>query len=130
SPRMDRPGAQTGMNGINLAELAVASGTAGGSFGLVFVAVRWTANFIAGRMDKRQEHIDAATKELIDALRSDVVDLRTRVVSAEQQLRECQKQHGEARAEVMELRAMMKGLGDARQHAQLIVSSEKKVAKG
>lgn len=118
------------MNGFNLAEIAVASGTAGGSFGLVFVAVRWAANFIAGRLDKRQEHIDAATKELIDALRSDVVDLRARVGVTEEQLRECQKQHADSRREVMELRGLLEGQGRAAQHAQLIIADEKRKAKG
>jgi chromosome segregation ATPase len=111
----------------------MAGGTAGGSFGLVFVSVRWAANFFAGRLDKRQDHIDVATKELIDGLRRDVSDLRSRVASTEEQLRECQKQHADARKEVMELRGMMQGYGDANQNAQRIIALdaiERKEAKG
>lgn len=113
-----------------MAEVALASGTAGGSFGLVFVTVRWLATFIAGRMDKRQDHLDEATRELIDGFRRDVADLRARVTSAETQLRECERKHSESEAKVMQLEAMLAGFGDARQHAALIVASEKKEAKG
>lgn len=117
------------MTGLDLAEVAMASGTAGGSFGLVFVAVRWFANFMAGRLDRRQDHIDIATKELIDGLRRDVSDLRERVTLTERQLRECERKHSESEARVMQLEAMAAGMGDARQHAALIVASEKKDAK-
>lgn len=124
------------MTGIDFAQLAVASGTAGGSFGLVFVAVRWTANFIAGRMDKKEAQIDAGTQHLIEHLREQVTilvgdcrELREWRGKAEDALRECERRHAESEAEVMRLKAMMQGYGDARQLVQ-IEQSAGKVIKG
>lgn len=124
------------MTGIDFAQLAVASGTAGGSFGLVFVAVRWTANFIAGRMDRKEAQIDAGTQQLIEHLREQVTilvgdcrELREWRGIAENSLRECERRHAESEAEVVRLKAMMQGYGDARQLLQ-IEESAGKIIKG
>lgn len=121
------------MNLTDFAQLAVAGGSAGGMFGLVFVFVRWTANFIAGRMDRREARLDAGMIGLIDGLKAEIArlsgeckDLRTAVAKHGDELTECRKKHAESEAEVMKLKAMLAGFGDARQHAQLIVSAEKK----
>jgi hypothetical protein len=113
------------VTGIDFAQLAVASGTAGGSFGLVFVAVRWAANFIAGRMDHKEAVVDAGTQRLIDRLEKQVDGLIERMERVDADLAECKRLHAESEADRMRLNALLQGYGDARQHAQLIVSAEK-----
>lgn len=101
----------------------------GMSFGFSFLVVRWFASFIAGRMDKRQEHLDEATRELINGLRTDVKELREWRSRAEAELIECERKHSQSEAKVARLEATLAGFGDARQHAQLIVASEKAQSK-
>lgn len=120
------------MTGIDLLQLAVAGGSAGGSLGLVFVAVRWTANFIAGRLDKKEAALDAGTQQLIEHLRQQVTilvgdcrELREWRAEAEKDLRECERRHAESEAEVMRLKATMQGYGDARQLAQIKAAADK-----
>lgn len=114
-------------------ELLAASGSAGAGFGFMFLVIRWLANFIAGRMDKKEEHLDAATKRLFDGmeqqiegLRSECKDLRERVSEHGRELADCRRKHAESEAEVMQLKALLQGQGDARQIAQLIIADEKK----
>ena len=97
------------MTGIDFAQLAVASGSAGGVFGLVFVAVRWTANFIAGRLDKREAQLDAGTRLLIEQLQTQVVDLLSRVAKIDRELEECRDEHAKAHAELALLRREVQG---------------------
>lgn len=92
----------------------------GASFG--FFVVRWLLSFIAGRVDKREAQIDAGTKSLIQLLQNQVNELASQVTKFRADLDECKRQHDEARREVMELRGLLQGIGDAREHAQLIVS--------
>jgi Mg2+ and Co2+ transporter CorA len=98
--------------------------------------IAWLMVFFTGRHDKREEHLDAATREIIEALRDDVRGLRERVSAAETALLECQRKHAEterknaeSEAKVLKLEAMLAGLGDARQHAALIVAAEKQEAR-
>lgn len=131
------------MTSFNLAELAVASGSAGGVFGVVMVAVRWTANFIAGRIDKKEATVDAGMTKLIadlneridmisksematrEELRRDRAEFRAYQIETDKQLSECRRKHGESEAEVMQLRSMLQGYGDARQLAQMNASADK-----
>jgi hypothetical protein len=115
---------------LDLAQLAIASGTAGGSFGLVFVAVRWSANFIAGRMDRKEAHLDAGTQRMIDRLEKQVEALLERVTRIDEDLAECKRMHAESEADRMRLRAMLQGYGDARQVAQLKVAADRAIEKG
>lgn len=124
------------MNDLPITELLLATTSGGLSIGvgiyaarMMGAAFRWTVEFFTGRQDKRQAHIDSVTRELIDALREEIGGLRERVAAAERALRECKDQHSEANAKVLKLEAMLAGLGDARQHAQLIVAAEKKRVK-
>lgn len=112
-----------------MAQLAIASGTAGGSFGLVFVAVRWSANFIAGRMDRKEAHLDAGTQRMIDRLERQVEALIERMTRIDEDLAECKRMHAESEADRMRLRAMLQGYGDARQVAQLKVAADKVAEK-
>lgn len=121
------------MTGLSLVQLAVAGGSVGGSLGLVLVAVKWTANFIAGRIDRSQARLDEGTQQLIEHLREQVTilvgdcrELREWRASAEKGLRDCERRHAESEAEVMRLKATMQGYGDARNIAQLQVAADKR----
>lgn len=103
-----------------------AGAAAGGSFGVI----KWVAEFVAGRVDKRAAAIDAGTLFLIQQLRAEVARLGARVDTLEVDLAECQNKHAEADARVMQLEAMQRGMGDARAHAQLIVSAERLEQRG
>ena len=82
--------------------------------GVGFFTVRWLVVFMAGRWDKREEHIDKVTRELIDQLRQQVADvlasnkaLTDRVDKAEAALRDCLSKHATSEAEIAHLTAMM-----------------------
>jgi hypothetical protein len=126
----------------------VAVGTAGGfSLGVGLAFCRWLLIFAAGRQDKREAQIDEATQRLISGLerrldeetksrkaegeRRDKVEeeLRGELGEVKKALDECQRQHADARRELMELKGLTKGLGDAKQHAALIVAAEKQEAR-
>jgi len=99
-----------------------------GAGGIYFL--RWLMTFVAGRYDKREAHLDDATQRLFDRMEKQINGLTHRVENTERELKHCHEQHAEAKAEVMELRAMMQGYGDARQAAALIVAADKREAKG
>lgn len=107
-------------------------GSAGFGLGFSFLVVRWLATFIAGRMDKKEEQLDAGMQRLfsgmeqeIERLSGECKDLRARISEHGRELADCRRKHAESEAEVMQLKAMMQGHGDARQYAQLIVAAEK-----
>lgn len=129
--------------GNDFGSLAVASGAAGGTFGLTFVAVRWCANFIAGRLDRKEDRLDAdiaslinGLKDRVDALTKSERELRTAAATdreefrkyqreTDEQLQDCRRKHAESEAEVIKLRAMLQGYGDARNLAQMNVAADK-----
>lgn len=96
---------------------------AGGGAGFFFV--RWLFEFLGGRMDKRADRIDAGTDKLISLMQAEMKRLSERVDGLEEDLRDCKRRHAESDAEVMRLKAILQGYGEAREKAQLIVSSEK-----
>lgn len=102
--------------------IATTTGGFGASVGFFFV--RWLAIFTAGRWDKREAQLDAGTKLLIEQLTGEVRRLSDRLEAVEHDLAECKKKHAETESELMQMRAANLGFGDARQHAQLIVSEE------
>ena len=136
------------MNGIeSVIQNAETWGSAGVGAGVGFFFVRWLAVFFAGRWDKKEEQIDAATRQIIETLRIENTRLSEaekqtraemsvmreeftqRFNSFEEALRQCERRHAEGEAEIMRLKAVIQGAGDARQHASLIVAAEKKDAK-
>lgn len=114
------------MTFTDYAQIAVGGGTAGLSFGALFVAVRWCANFIFGRLDKKEAHIDAGTQRLFERLEKRLDAEITRGDRHELELRECQDRHSECEARVKQLEATFQGYGDAREKAALIVAAEKR----
>jgi hypothetical protein len=116
--------------GIEGFETAASWGASGFGAGLGFFFVRWLAIFIAGRWDKKEAHLDAATKLLIEQLQVQVKSLIERLTYIERDLAECKRMHAQSEADRLRLEAMLQGIGDARQHAALIVADEKRKDKG
>jgi len=115
------------------------SGVGGFGLGFSFLVVRWLATFIAGRVDKKEEHIDTVTRELIEALQQQVNrlsqaerDLRAEFTSyrrdTDERLQDCQRKHAESEAEVMRLKAIMQGRGDFNNEMQAATVAAKKAA--
>ena len=115
-----------------LAMLAYGGGTGVGiAVGLQFM--KWLLTFVAGRMDKQQEHIDAGMRSLIEGLRAEVDRMKVEAIQDRQEiaevrieLRDCERKHSESEAKVAKLEAMMQGYGDAKQLAALQAAADKK----
>lgn len=93
-------------------------GAGGAGAGVGFFTVRWFAVFMAGRWDKREEHLDATTRELIDQLRKQVSDLvasnaelRERVAVTDERLNDCLRKHIASDLEIARLRALVEQNG-------------------
>ena len=100
---------------------------------MAFFITKLVLDTFLGRIQHRESAVDAGTQRLIEGLERRLEqestrydDLDRRLEAFRVDLDECRKKHLEAESEVMRLKAMITGLGDARQHAQLIVSAEKK----
>lgn len=124
----------TGGN-VNSAEAAIALLYGAGTGSGIIVSMRffqWLIGFRAGRLDKQQEHVDAGMtalmqnfREEIDRLKTDRDTDRREMADMREKLRQCEEQHAEARAEVMELRAMLQGYGNVRNEAQKLIAADK-----
>lgn len=125
--------------GVALSTLAY-SGMGGAGLGFSFLVVRWMASFIAGRSDAQAAHIDAATARLIEGLERRLdqeIETRRQLEAATQEelrelrleLAECNRRHADAEEEVSRLKGLILGVGDARNHAQLIIAADKQAAK-
>lgn len=122
---------------------AVYGGTAGVGLGLALAFVRWLAVFIAGRQDQKEAHLDAGTARLIAGLERRIAEmteregLRERHLAereaawdrwreeVEQELADCRRRDAEKDGEIMRLRAILQGYGDAKQLAQLQIAADK-----
>lgn len=105
----------------------------GGGAGGSFVLIKWVLEQLLGRVQQRESAIDAGTQRLIEGLERRLTqeshrydELEMRLEAFRHDLDECRKKHLESESEVIRLKAMVAGLGDARQHAQLIISAERK----
>lgn len=99
--------------------------TLGASGGGGFFAVKWFAEWIAGRLDKREARLDDASTKLITGLEHRIETLTNRLDAVETMLAECQKMHAKSDAEVMKLRAIVDGKGEIAQRAQLVVAADR-----
>jgi hypothetical protein len=114
--------------GVALSTLAY-SGTAGLGMSIGFLVVRWGAHFIAGRIDKKEDRLDAGMTALLAGLREELDRVKKDCSEFRDALRKCEDKHAESAAEVMQLKAMLQGYGDARQIAQLQVAADKQAGK-
>lgn len=118
----------------------LAWGTGGLSVGVGLYTARmlgrgisWLFTFFTGRLDRKEAHLDESVRSLIEGLKAEIMrltgecrDLRGLVERHGKELAECRRKHAESEAEVMQLKAMMQGYGDAREKAQLIMAAEKR----
>ena len=114
--------------GVALSTLAY-SGVAGFGLGTAFLFVRWAAHFVASRIDKKEDRLDAGMTVLLDGMRIELDRVKKDCGEFRDALRECERKHSESAAEVMQLKAMLQGYGDARQNAQLQVAADKQAGK-
>jgi hypothetical protein len=98
---------------------AVGAGGGGG-----FMAVKWLLEWVAGRLDKREAVIDAATQNLIKGLETRLAGTEKRLTEVEDQLRSCQRQHAESEAKVLKLEALLQGQGEIKQLASAFVAAD------
>jgi hypothetical protein len=101
------------------------------SVGLVFLRL------LFGRLDRREAHIDTATKELIDELRKELDRLKTECaemrrvsMSHEQLWRECEGKHAETHAELLKVQRLLQAGGEIRNSIQTGVAAEKLMGEG
>lgn len=97
-----------------------------------FMLIRWLLDFIGARADKREaaqvasaERLETSTYKLIDNLESRLNSLTMRLDNVESELVQCRAQHAQCEAELSRLRAVVQGLGDAKQKAAVIVAGER-----
>jgi hypothetical protein len=98
---------------------------AGSGVGFSFLMVRWLANFIAGRVDRKEDRVDAGMRRLLEDLQGEVGRLKEECASLREGLADCHRKHFDSEEEVARLRGLMQGYGDARQLAQLNSAADK-----
>jgi hypothetical protein len=96
----------------------LAGASAAGTGVLIWRLLAW----VSGRMDRREDRIDAATKTVIDTLEEMVKGLSARVKLVEHDLVDCQTKHANSEAEVAKLKAIIDAGGEIRQRAAGIVA--------
>lgn len=97
----------------------------GAGAGAGFVMLKWFLDWLGGRMDKRADAYERATQRLMEGLERRVEGLTNRLERVESELAECQRKHAISDAEVMRLKALLQGYGDARQKVAVEDASEK-----
>jgi hypothetical protein len=107
-------------------DFAMGAPLVGGGMALGFVAVKWATTFLFGRIDKREARVDAGTQLLMEQLQRQVKELLEYKATVDAKLRECLERDIEKERRIAQLEGLTAGFGDARQHAQLIVSAEKR----
>ncbi|WP_416463950.1 hypothetical protein [Sphingomonas sp. VDB2] len=99
--------------------------TLGASGGGGFFAVKWFAEWLASRLDKREARLDSAADKLFSNQDQRIDKLTQRLDAVEALLADCQKQHARAEAEVLKLKAIIEGKGIIDQKAQAIVAADR-----
>ncbi len=98
---------------------------AGGGIGGGFYAVKWAFEWVAGRMDKRADRVDASTDKLIARLEKQVEALTDRLDQVENELRDCTRKHAESDAKVLRLEAIIDGKGEIAQRAAMVAAADR-----
>lgn len=104
----------------------------GASAGVGYFMIRWFFEWMGGRLDKREERVDAGMKALLDALqkRVEATEKRLaltedRLAKTEQELRDCERKHAVSDAEITRLKAILQGQGEIRQLAAGAVAADR-----
>ena len=99
--------------------------TLGASGGGGFFAIKWFAEFIGGRLNRREDRLDNQTRQTIADLRNEVNELRERCAVTERRLEECKDQHLLEKTERLKLQVILENKGIIDQKAQLIIAADK-----
>jgi len=105
------------------------------SVGLVFLRL------LFGRLDRREAHIDSATKDLIEGLRQEILRLIDRADYTDKKLRECEERdahrHAElnetreelnhTKAELLKVQRLLQAGGEIRNQIQTGLAAEKRL---
>lgn len=107
---------------------AMAGAGAGGGYFVVLKFFEW----IGGRVDKREDRVeagairlDAAMQQLIKNLEDRMTGLTARLDTVEHELTECRAQHAKCEAELHRLKGLIQGLGEAKQTAAVIIAADR-----
>lgn len=92
--------------------------------------VKWFAEWVAGRQDKREARLDATSDKLIASLETRLDTLTERLDAVERLLADCQKQHAKSEAEVLRLTAIVDAQGEIRQRAAAVVAADRLAQQG
>jgi len=116
---------------MSLGEQVANVGALGGGAGIGFFIVKWVAEWLSGRMDKREARLDRIQDDLLKGLLKDVDRLkqegavmREQMASLQDQLIECKRQHAVAEGKIVELQGQLMVPGMARQQAQQIIAAQ------
>ncbi len=96
---------------------------AGAGAGASFFMLKWAVELFFGRVDKREAAVASGTITLIAHLQTQINSLTERLEKAETELADCRDAHAIDQEELARWRGTAQGMGDAKQHAQLIVAA-------
>lgn len=121
---------------VDLGTIA-AWGTGGFSAGAGLYLFRWFFEWLGGRVDKKEEAVaagqarnDAVNQHLIETMQGQMVGMREEIDKLWLELSHCREEHAVAKAEVMQLRAMVQGYGSVREEAARIIAADHADRKG
>lgn len=120
---------------FSLESLLTAGSQAAGT-GVGIIVGMALLRLLFGRLEKKEAHLDAATRGLFEGikdqvglLKQDCTDLRREVAQLKEQLAECERKHAISEARVMQLEAVNLGRGQLREQAAAIVAAERLIDK-
>jgi hypothetical protein len=90
----------------------------GAGIGLAFLIVKWFADFVAKRIDRKEDRLDSATQRFIGQLTGQVETLLVRCSQIEEH-------HAHCLEELASLRGYVDGMGDARNDSAAIVARDR-----
>lgn len=105
-------------------QLGAVVGLGGGAGGGFFI-IKWFAEWIVGRLDKKEAALDAGWQKYRETLERDLKTFRDRLDQVETQLRDCQGQHARSEAKVLRLEAIIQGQGEIKQLAAGAVAADR-----
>jgi hypothetical protein len=92
---------------------------------LAWEAIKWVATFKTARADKNEERLDAGTAQLFDRMNEEIDRLSGECAALRERATTAEEHHAECRREVMELRGLIQGRGDARNDSARIVARDR-----
>ena len=101
----------------------------GGAQGLGIGAMLVCVRLLFGRLEKKEAHLDGATKHLIDELRAELNRLKDRCEACERKHDEAQAELARTHAELLEVKALLQAKGAISNAIQAGVAAERLLGK-